>query len=74
VACRVIINVYFRADFKVSLAVHVAYANNLILRGLSAAADGVEATSSPVGMMPSHATAFFTRVMGHELRVFSRSA
>jgi hypothetical protein len=47
---------------KVSLAVHVAHADN-VLRGLSAAADGVEAASSSVGM-PSLATALVTRDMG----------
>ena len=47
---------------NVSLAVHVAHADN-ILRGLSAAADGVEAASSSLGM-PSLATALFTRAMG----------
>jgi hypothetical protein len=47
---------------KVSLAVHVALADN-VLRGLSAAADCGEAASSSDGM-PSHAMAFFTRVMG----------
>jgi hypothetical protein len=46
----------------VSLAVHVAHADN-VLRGLSVAADGVEASSSSAGM-PSHATALFTRAMG----------
>jgi hypothetical protein len=49
---------------KVSLAVHVAHVEN-VLRGLSAAADGVEAASSSAGM-PSHATALFTRVMGRK--------
>jgi hypothetical protein len=44
---------------KVSLAVHVAHADS-ILRGLSAAADGVEAASFSA-RMPSHATALFTR-------------
>jgi hypothetical protein len=47
---------------KTSLAVHVAHAGNF-LRGWSAAADGVEAASSSVGMS-SHATALFTRAMG----------
>jgi hypothetical protein len=46
---------------KVSLAVHVAHADK-VLRGLSAAADGVEAASSAAGI-PSPATAFFTRAM-----------
>jgi hypothetical protein len=49
---------------KVSLAVHVAHADN-ILRGLSAAANGVEAASSSAGM-PYHATAFFNRAMGRK--------
>jgi hypothetical protein len=49
---------------KVSLAVNVAHADN-VLRGLSAAADGVEAASSSVGM-PSLATALFTRAMGRK--------
>jgi hypothetical protein len=45
--------------WMLSLVVHVAHADN-VLRGLSAAADVVEAAPSSVGM-PSHATAFFTR-------------
>jgi hypothetical protein len=49
---------------KVSLAVYVAHADN-VLRGLSAAADGVEAASSSVGM-PSHATALFNRAIGRK--------
>jgi hypothetical protein len=49
---------------KVSLAVHVPNADN-VLRGLSAAADGVEAASSSP-WMPSPATAFFTRAMGRK--------
>jgi hypothetical protein len=49
---------------KVSLAVHVAHAEN-VLRGLSAAADGAGAASSSVGM-PSPATALFTRSMGRK--------
>jgi hypothetical protein len=49
---------------KVSLAVHVAHADNF-LRALSAAADGVEAASSSGGM-PFHATALFTRAMGRK--------
>jgi hypothetical protein len=58
---------------KASLAVHVAHADN-VLRGLSAAADDVEAASSSTGM-PSPATAFFTRVMGcKRLRASSRGA
>jgi hypothetical protein len=58
---------------KVSLAVHVAHADN-VLRGLSAAADGVETTSSSVGM-PSLATALFTRAMGRKRpRAFSSGA
>jgi hypothetical protein len=47
---------------KISLAVHVAHADN-VLRGLSAAVDGVDAASSLVGM-PSPTTALFTRAMG----------
>jgi hypothetical protein len=47
---------------KVSLAVHVAHADN-VLRAFSAAADGVGAASSSAGK-PSHVTALFTRVMG----------
>jgi hypothetical protein len=49
---------------NVSLDAHVAHVNN-VLRGLSAAADDVEAASSSVGM-PSHATALFTRAMGRK--------
>jgi hypothetical protein len=49
---------------KVSLAIHVAHADN-VLRGLSAAADGVVAASSAAGM-PSHATALFTRAEGRK--------
>jgi hypothetical protein len=49
---------------KVSLAVHVAHAEN-VLRLLSATAYGVEAASSSAGV-PSHATAFFTRAMGRK--------
>jgi hypothetical protein len=49
---------------KVSLTVHVANADN-VLRGLSAAADGVEAASSSVGM-PCHVTALFTRAMARK--------
>jgi hypothetical protein len=49
---------------NVSLAVHVAHADN-VLRGLSAAADGVEAAFSSDGM-PSPATAVFTRAMGRK--------
>jgi hypothetical protein len=56
---------------KVYLAVHVAYADN-VLRGLSAAADGVEAASSSVGM-PSHATAPFNRAMGASVPVLPRA-
>jgi hypothetical protein len=48
----------------VSLAVHVAYTDN-VLRGLSAAVDGVDAASSSVGVT-SHATALFTRAMGRK--------
>jgi hypothetical protein len=58
---------------EVSLAVHVAHAD-IVLRGLSAAADDVEAASSSAGM-PSPTTAFFTRAMGRKcLRAFSRGA
>jgi hypothetical protein len=46
---------------KISLAVHVAQADN-VLRGLSAAADGVVVASYSAGM-PSPATALFTRAM-----------
>jgi hypothetical protein len=49
---------------KVSLAVHVAHADN-VLRCLSAAADGVEAASSSAGMH-AIATALFTRAMGRK--------
>jgi hypothetical protein len=49
---------------KVSLAVHVAHANN-VLRGLSSAAYGVQAASSSAGML-SLATALFTRAMGRK--------
>jgi hypothetical protein len=49
---------------NVSVAVHIAHADN-VLRGLSAAADGVEAASSSDGM-PSHVTALFTRAMGRK--------
>jgi hypothetical protein len=49
---------------KVSLAVHVAHTDN-VLRGLSAAADGVETACSSVGM-PSHATVMFTLAMGRK--------
>jgi hypothetical protein len=49
---------------KVSLAVHIAHSDR-VLRGLSAAADGVEAASSSAGI-PSHATALFTRAMGRK--------
>jgi hypothetical protein len=49
---------------KVSLAVHVAHAD-IVLRGLSAAATGVEASSSS-DRMPSLATALFTRAMGRK--------
>jgi hypothetical protein len=45
---------------KASLAAHVAHSDN-VLRGLSGAADGVEAHSSSA-RMPSPATTFFTRV------------
>jgi hypothetical protein len=46
------------------LAVHVAHADN-VLHGLPAAADGVEAASTSVGM-PSSATVLFTRAMGRK--------
>jgi hypothetical protein len=49
---------------KVSLAVHVAHAGN-VLRGLSAAAAGVEAAPSSAGM-PSLATALSIRAMGRK--------
>jgi hypothetical protein len=49
---------------KVSLAVHVAHADN-VLRGLSAAAYDVEAASSSAGM-PSPGTARYTRAMGRK--------
>jgi hypothetical protein len=45
---------------KVSLAVHVDHADN-VLRGLSAAADGVEAASSPAWMLFSCHGAFHPR-------------
>jgi hypothetical protein len=49
---------------KVSHAVHVAHADN-VLRGLSAAADGVEIDSFSA-RMPSPTTALFTRAMGRK--------
>jgi hypothetical protein len=49
---------------KVSLAVHVTQADN-VLRGLSAAANGVEAASSSVGMS-SPSTALVNRAMGRK--------
>jgi hypothetical protein len=49
---------------NVSLAVHVAYPDNVV-RMLSAATDGVEAASSSVGM-PSRAMALFARTMGRK--------
>jgi hypothetical protein len=49
---------------KVSLAVHVAHADN-VLRSLCAAAHGVEAACSSAGML-SPATALFTRAMGRK--------
>jgi hypothetical protein len=49
---------------KASLAVHVVHADN-VLRGLSAAANGVEAASSSA-WMPSNAKALFTRAMGRK--------
>jgi hypothetical protein len=57
---------------KVSLAVHVARADN-VLRGLSAAVDGAEVASSSVGM-PSPTTALFTRAMGRKRPCASRAA
>jgi hypothetical protein len=48
---------------NVSLAVHVAHAD--VLRGLSAAEDGVEAASSSAGT-PSPAMALFNRAMGRK--------
>jgi hypothetical protein len=52
------------ASVKVSLAIHVAHADN-VLRGLSAAANGVETAFCSAGM-PSLATALFTRTMGRK--------
>jgi hypothetical protein len=49
---------------KVSLAVHVAHVDD-VLRGSSAATNGVEAASSSAGM-PSLATTLFTRAMGRK--------
>jgi hypothetical protein len=50
---------------NVSLAVHVALADN-VLRGLSATiVGGAEAASSST-KMPSHVTALFTRAMGRK--------
>jgi hypothetical protein len=49
---------------RVSLAVHVAQADNVLCE-LSAAADDVEATFSSAGV-PFSATAFFTRVVGRK--------
>jgi hypothetical protein len=49
---------------KVSLAVHVAHADN-VLRGLPAAMDYMEATFPSAGM-PYLATAFFTRATGRK--------
>ena len=49
---------------KVSLDVHGAHADN-VLRGLSAAEDGVEAASFSA-RVPSSATALFTRDMGRK--------
>jgi hypothetical protein len=49
---------------RVSLAVHVAHADN-VLRGLSTAAGDVKAASFSVGMA-SPTTALFTRAMGHK--------
>jgi hypothetical protein len=52
--------------------VHVAHADN-VLRGLSAAANGVEAASFSLGM-PSHVTALFTRTMGRKRPVLPLAA
>jgi hypothetical protein len=49
---------------KVSLAVHVAHADN-VLHGLSAAANGMDAASSSAEM-PSHGMVLFTRAMGRK--------
>jgi hypothetical protein len=49
---------------NVSLAVHIAHADN-VLRGLSATADGVEAASSSA-WMPSPPPALVTRAMGRK--------
>jgi hypothetical protein len=49
---------------SVSLAVHVAYVDD-VFRGLSAAADVVDAASSSAGL-PSLAAALFTRAMGRK--------
>jgi hypothetical protein len=49
---------------KVSLAVHVAHADNVLLC-LSAAADDVEA-APPSARVPFHATGLFTRAMGRK--------
>jgi hypothetical protein len=59
---------------KLSPVVYVVQADS-VLSGLSAAAaDDVEAAISSAAM-PSHATAFFTRAMGHKrLRASSRGA
>jgi hypothetical protein len=58
---------------KAFLAVHDAHADN-VLRGLSAAADDVEAASSLVEI-PSRATAFFIRALGRKrLHASSRGA
>jgi hypothetical protein len=58
---------------KASLAVHVTHAES-VLRGLSAAADDVEAASSSA-WMPSPATALVTRATGYKcLRASSRGA
>jgi hypothetical protein len=57
----------------VFLVVCLAQADN-VLRGLSAAADDVEAASFSDGV-PSHATAFFTRALSRKrLRDSSRGA
>jgi hypothetical protein len=57
---------------NVSLTVHVAYSDN-VLRGLSAAADDVEAAFSSTGMR-SLATALIPRAMGRKRLPCSRAA
>jgi hypothetical protein len=53
------------ARHKDSLAVHLSARGDNVLRGMLAAADGVEAVFFSVGM-PCPATAFFTRAMGRK--------